>query len=158
MPASSAFATTGPGKWTPYALSLRNFATFRYGQEFYRTARKAGSPIVRAYLLGHALELFLKAYLLKAGVKASVLKSRKFGHNLKILLAEARVKGLDSLIHISPAAEQDLVALSEVYPEALRYFSLLYLFVPPRPPGLARLFRLARTFDEKLASHVRVEA
>ena len=158
MRTTTALATAGPGRPTRYALSLRNYATYRYAQEFYRAAQKAGSPLVRGYLLGHALELFLKSFLLKAGVKASVLKSRKYGHNLVQLLAEAKANGLSGHVHISPAAEADLVSLNAVYPEALRYFSLSQLFVAHTIPHLARLFRLAQSLNAKLASHVAVEA
>ena len=158
MQTTTALATAGPGKPTRYALSLRHYATYRYAQEFYRTAQKARSPLVRSYLLGHALELFLKSFLLKAGVKSSLLKSRKYGHNLVQLLAEAKSNGLSSHVHISPAAEADLVALQTLYPETLRYFSLTQLFVAPSIPNLARLFRLAKSLNTKLASHVAVEA
>ncbi len=158
MPTTVTLSIAGPGTWSPYALSLRHFATYRYAQEFYRTAQKAGSPLVRGYLLGHAIELYLKAYLLKRGFKTSTLKSKRYGHNLVALLNEAKTQGLGTIIHVSTAAEADLTKLNELYPEDLRYFSLLNLFVPPKLPALARLFRLARSLNENLASHVAVEA
>lgn len=81
----------GKGQWSAYALSLRNFATFRYAQEFHATAQKTGAPVVRTYLLGHAIELYLKAFLLRAGLTSTALRSKKnYGHNLDKLLTEAK--------------------------------------------------------------------
>jgi len=150
-------ASTGASKWSSYALNLRNFATYRYGQEFYRTAQKAGSVIVRGYLLGYALELFLKAYLLKSGFTTTALKRKPYSHDLVTLLSAARSKGLDGIVRITPKTEQAVAALAEVYPEKLRYFSLLDLLIAPKLPALAPLFRFAKALHDELERHVRVE-
>src|SRR5437867_1710053 len=91
-----------PGRWSRDALSLRNLRTFRDGQEFYRTAQKVGSPLVQAYLLGHALELFFKSFLMKAGLTATALRHKPYGHNLVKLLAAAKTKNLESIVRITP--------------------------------------------------------
>lgn len=137
------------GNWTNHARSLRNYATYKYAQDFHKTAMKTGSPVVRAYLLGHALELYLKAFLLQSGLSSTVLK-RKYSHNLDKLLAESKLKGIEKTVRISKQMEDDIASLNTVYPETLRYFSLLHLLTQPRIPSLARLFRLAASMSKKL--------
>jgi hypothetical protein len=150
-------AKVSKGQWSAYARNLRNYATFRYAQEFHTTAQKTGSPVVRAYLLGHAIELYLKAFLLKAGLSSTDLKSkRKYGHNLEKLLAEAKVRDIEKFVRISPQMEDDLAKLNALYPETLRHFSLLHLLKQPHLPPLARLFRLAASFSKRLERHVAV--
>jgi hypothetical protein len=144
------------GRWSAHALRLQAFATFRYAQDFHHTATKAGSNLVRAYLLGHAVEMYLKAYLLHAGLSATTLKRKPFGHNLDRLLIEAKTRGFTSHLRITPALEADIALLNQVYPETLRYFSLLHLFVPPHIPALARLFRFAKSTEQALKKIVKV--
>jgi hypothetical protein len=72
-------ASMSTGSWTKHSLRLRNLAFYKYGHEFLDTAKKTGSPLVRSYLYGHALELFLKAYLFDRGMTHS--QARSFGHN-----------------------------------------------------------------------------
>lgn len=148
----------GKGQWSAYALSLRNFATFRYAQEFHATAQKTGSPVVRAYLLGHAIELYLKSFLLRDGLTSTTLRSKKnYGHSLDKLLTEARKRGIEKFVRVSPQMIDDLARLNTLYPETLRYFSLLHLLTQPQLPPLARLFRLAASLSKKLESHVAVK-
>ena len=152
-----AMSAVGPGRRSPYALSVRNFATFRYAQEFYRTAQKVGSPMVQAYLLGHALELFLKSYLMKAGLTTTTLKRKLYSHDLVKLLAAARAKNLESIVRVTPILERSVAELATVYPETLRYFSLLQLLAPPRLPSLVRPFRFAKALNKGLECHVNIE-
>ena len=115
---------------------------------------KTGSPLVRAYLLGHSLELVLKTYLLTTGYGEKEI--RKLGHNLSRILAASKSAGVEKLVRISPEMEKDLAEFSTVYAsEGLRYFSILFLLAPPRLPDLRRLFRLARTLDKQVTKHVR---
>jgi hypothetical protein len=136
-------AASGTARPTRYTLRLRNVAVFRYAQEFHDVALKSGSPLVRAYLLGHALELYLKAFLLKSGLKSADLRD-KFGHRLDRLLAAAESHDFGQQVHVSPQLRQDIIKLNAVYSTgALRYFSLAFLFTAPTIPSLARLFRFA---------------
>lgn len=50
-----------------------------------------------------------------------------------------------------------VAALAEVYPEKLRYFSLLDLLTSPKLPALAPLVRFAKALQDELEHHVRVE-
>jgi len=143
------------GVWSAYAKGLRNYACLRYANEFHNIARKAGFPIVRAFLLGQAIELYLKAFLFSCGYGESALKNKPFRHNLKRLLEESISKGLDQRIHISPQVRSDIEALNKVYAsKALQYFSLLHLLTSPRLPDLKRLLRLAVVLKEFLGKHV----
>ncbi len=150
-------ASTGRGQWSAYARRVRDFATYRYAQEFHATAKKAGSPVVRAYLLGHAIELYLKSFLLRAGLTSALLKSKKYGHNLEVLLGEAKSNGIEKLIRISPQMIEDIKKLNALYPESLRYFSLLHLLTQLTIPPLTRLFRFANSLSKGLEKHVAVK-
>jgi hypothetical protein len=110
--------------------------------------------MVRAYLLGHALELFLKCFLMKAGLTTTVLKRKPYRHDLVALLAAAKARDLDRLVRVTPLLENAVGELAVVYPETPRYFSLLYLFVPPRLPTLRPLFRFAKILDGSLDRHL----
>ncbi len=152
-------ATTGKGQWSAYAKRKRDYATYRYAEEFHATARKTSSPVVRAYLLGHAIELYLKAFLLRAGVASTLLKSkRKYGHDLDALLAEAKNRGIEKLVRVSSQTINDLSKLNSLYPESLRYFSLLHLLMQPSIPPLARLFRLTKALSKGLEKYVSVKS
>lgn len=141
-------AAAGAARPTRYTRRLRNLVVFRYAKEFHSVALKAGSPIVRAYLLGHALELYLKAFLLKSGINSTDLKN-KFGHRLDRLLTVAETHGIGKQVHLSVQLRQDITKLNAVYSsQALQYFSLAHIFINPTIPPLARLFRFAGVLRE----------
>jgi hypothetical protein len=132
--ANYVFARTDPKRsgWSRYAKSARNFAWLRYAIEFDNAAKKAGDPIVKAFLLGQALELYLKTYLLSHGYEGSRLK-KEFRHNLKKLLKAVLDSGLESKVHISPKLVDDVAALNAVYAsKALQYFEMHFFLTSPR--------------------------
>ncbi len=142
------------GVWTNYAKSQRNVLFYAYAREFLQAALRTGSPLVRAYLLGHALELMFKTYLLTSGFGEKDIKKLK--HNLGRALAQSRAAGLEQLVHISPETEKALQSFNSIYSsEAFRYFSILHFLSPPRLPDLPRLIRLARVLEKQLAVRVR---
>jgi len=67
------------------------------------------SPV--AFLYWHAIELFLKAFLLADGMKIAELRQKKFGHNLIALRGEAIRRGLpltdqiNELLDFMPSTE-----------------------------------------------------
>ncbi len=80
---------------------------WRYGKEFSRAGnlvhRKA-HPRLSApayYLLGHSIELLLKAFLLGRGVPLQELRSKRLGHNLDALFERARYHQVGREIHLS---------------------------------------------------------
>ena len=65
----------------------------------------------RYFLLCHAIELALKAYLLSRRWTRKTLKMKKYGHELKELLREATNEGLQ----LSASAVADIEALDEAH-------------------------------------------
>jgi len=88
---------------TPIGLS-------RYAEEFFDTAMAADdvvgmrtgyefhAPVPVMYLVGHAIELSLKAFLAAKKVSLKELASRKYGHDLEKLFERATELGLDSIV------------------------------------------------------------
>lgn len=146
---------TGPGFWTNHALHQRDRGFYQYGKEFFRVCLKSGSLLVRAYLLGHALELFLKTYLLMAGLGEREL--RKLGHKLPKLLAECEARSVPGLPRVSEELTNDLRCFGTTYgAKDLEYFSILHLLPPPPSlPDLRRLVRFGRRCEEELARRLR---
>ena len=139
------------GTWTPTALRIRNVAARLYAKEFHGAAQKTRRPLVRAYLLGHALELYLKSFLLTSGLRTRTLRSKRFNHDLAALLDEAEARGLGTHLRVSPQLRTDLKQLNNSYSsKSLEYFSLLHLLVPPVLPRLDRLFRFAGSLSAAL--------
>ncbi len=101
--ASKPKSFTDPQRSTPIGM-------MRYSIEFYAAAvatdRAIGdmdgyetfAPTPVNYLIGHAIELGLKAYLLQQGVGLDGI--RKIGHELITAYDEARARGLDN--HFTP--------------------------------------------------------
>ena len=148
-------AQMGTGTWTIHAKRIRNVACRQYAEEFHNIAKKAGFPIIRAFLLGQAIELYLKAFLFHQGFGETQLK-KKFGHNLKRLLDEAIKLGMGTNLHVSSQLTADVEALNKVYAsKALQYFSLLYLLSGPTLPKLDRLFKFADALKRHIGSLVK---
>src|ERR1700756_3132101 len=101
--ASKPKSFTNPQRSTPIGM-------LRYSIEFYAAAivtdRAIGdmdgyeisAPTPVNYLIGHAIELGLKAYLLQQGVGLDGIK--KLGHELCTAYGEARARGFDD--HLKP--------------------------------------------------------
>jgi HEPN domain-containing protein len=93
------------------------FEYLAYADQFYDAFYKLGAdhlhPSIswpRYFLLCHAIELALKAYLAKLGATPEHLKY-EFGHKLDELLTEAVEKGL----HLTPETQQRIMALAEAH-------------------------------------------
>ncbi len=142
------------GVWSDYATNKRNAVFFVYGRDFLRAAQKTGSPLVRAYLLGHALELLLKAYLLTCGVGEKALK--RLGHDLVKLVSRSAHEDEHQFPRVSSQLTADLERFSVAYrSKAFQYFSILHLLAPPRVPDLGRIMRFARVLEKKVQARVR---
>ncbi len=142
------------GTWSDYAIKKRNATYFVYGRDFLRATHKTGSPLVRAYLLGHALELLLKTYLLTCGVGEKALK--RLGHDLVKLVSRCAREDKRGFPRVSSQLTAELEQFSVAYRStALRYFSILHLLAPPRVPDLGRIMRFARVLEKKVEGRVR---
>ena len=95
-----------------------SFEYYAYADQFYDAFNKLGPdhlhPSVswpRYFLLCHAIELALKAYLAKLGATPEQLKHFDLRHNLKNLVTEAVEKGL----HLTTDTQQGIEALDEAH-------------------------------------------
>ena len=135
---------TGVARPTKHMKAVQRQAFFRFGEEFHSVAVKAGSPLVRAYLLGQAVELYLKAFLLARGVAVADVKD-KYRHNLVRLLDAGEANGITDHVRVSVEIKADIASINALYAtKALQYFSLIHVFNNPALPNLARLFRFAK--------------
>jgi hypothetical protein len=92
----------------------------------------------RYYLLGHAAELALKAFLLSKGVPLDELKS-KIVHDLEKAFTKAVEFGLTELALISPEEEGSLLLLNKTYkPKEHEYIVTGYRHFPS--PALIESF------------------
>jgi hypothetical protein len=147
--------TTGVGHPTKHALKIGRVGMCRYAKEFYHAAVKTGSVPVRAHLLGHALELYLKTYLLNCGMKLTPLTRRPYGHDIARLLDECIRHGIEKDFRISPELRTDIRRFSFVYAsKGLEYFSLTFLFIPPKLPRMGRIQRFVAQLDGRMLKNV----
>jgi hypothetical protein len=101
---------------TPIGLS-------RYAKEFFDTAMAADdvvgmrpgyeihAPVPVMYLVSHANELSLKAFLVFKGVDLKELASKKYGHDLEKLFGRARELGSTPLSSLNAARCKHLACL-----------------------------------------------
>ncbi len=117
---------------------------WRYSKEFLKSARTILPPPTTAreiaflkyngvayYLLGHSIELSLKAFLLCRGTSIKTLRQRPFGHNLFELRKEASRRKLGREVTLSKPQKAVIDYFSESY-ESKRheYFERGILSVP----------------------------
>jgi hypothetical protein len=107
-----------PSRTTPLGM-------IRYAHEFMEAAlavdEKIGhqpgfeivAPIPALYLIGHSIELSLKAYMLSQGVTLRQL--RHFGHDLHVCIRKAKELGLLSHVQFSVAEEGAFGILDDLY-------------------------------------------
>ena len=141
----------GKMKLSRYSLAVYRKGMFEYGREFFNISRKTRRLPVKYYMLGHALELFLKSYLMKRGYSVKQLKSRHFSHNLARLLEESIDNGLENNIRISDSLRNEIVDFSDLYAtKKFEYFPIMIWIFGRRKPETARILRFARQLNQKL--------
>ena len=93
----------------------------RYSSEFLEvrknTQLKQGFWPVRYYLIGHALELALKAFLLVKKVPIKEIKSKSLGHNLNSIIERAERLELSNLISIAANERYEFIKECAYYKE-----------------------------------------
>lgn len=96
----------------------------RYAREFFEAALavddKMGqnslhAPTPALYLMGHSIELSLKAFLLNHEVPLRQLRSKTFGHDLHASIRKAKELGLESLVKLGTAEAGSLELLNDLY-------------------------------------------
>ena len=103
------------------------------------------------YLVGHSIELSLKSYLAAKGYQISVLRSKKYGHDLEALLVECRKRKLGRE-----------VKLTKHQFDAIKLFSLTYKskkleyleYGNYQLPEYGFIYNVAKTVNDSLAYYV----
>ena len=120
------------------------FGLWRFASDYLSAAQLVGAAskhemsAPRYYLLGHAAELALKAFLLSKGVPLDELKF-KIVHDLEKAFTRAVGFGLAELASISPEEEYFLRLLNKTYkPKEHEYIVTGYREFPP--PALIESF------------------
>lgn len=90
------------------------------------------APFVAYYLLGHAMELCLKSFLIGRGMTEKELRFKPYGHDLRKLLLEARRRKLGRELKLSNKDLYVVCLLNSHYkPKHLEYYvGGLYTFPP----------------------------
>lgn len=109
-----------PARTTPVGLS-------RYAREFLDTAMAADktvgeqpgyeihAPVPIMYLVGHAIELSLKAYLASKGVPLDDLASRTYGHDLEACFNKAVQLNLNTIVTFENDEIEGMKVLNALY-------------------------------------------
>ena len=83
-------------------------------------------PLVKAYLVAHAVELALKAFLSLKGISLEELAGGAYGHDLENLIAVAERQGLQEIVVLTDRQRLEIVRTSAYYQEkVLEYPSLI---------------------------------
>jgi len=146
----------GTAKLSSYSLRMFPMGMYAYGHEFYDISRKTKHSPVKSYLLGHALELFLKSFLMKKGSSIRQLKSPPFSHNIDSLLKETLKHDIEDCFHISDELKADIASFSKFYStKHYEYFPIVSWILGVQQPKTVRLFRFAQQLDKKLLAIIK---
>lgn len=128
-----------------------------YASHYLRAATLVSKPEVpfepvRYYLVCHAIELALKAYLSLHQVTMLELSDNPYGHNLDAILAAAEAKGLSTVVHLSDAETAEIRNATTYYNGKLFEYPAYgeALSAYPRLPNLELLLAAAIALIEKL--------
>jgi len=112
---------------------------------------------VRYYLVCHAIELGLKAYLSLHGATMLELSESAYGHNLETILTAAEAKGLKEQLHISEAHRVEICKAAIYYGgKVFEYPAIGEACVGyPSLPDLQVLLEFAGQLVESLAQQCR---
>ncbi len=137
-------------KASPFVMNITPYGFFYYGKEFFNTAKAYNksdnySP-VPYYLYCHAIELFLKAFLLSKGVSIKDLKNH-YGHFIDKILIKAKEFELDNVVSITNEQEREIKKANEYYAKkGFEYFDLQRTVrAYPCLPNLSHLEQMAET-------------
>lgn len=144
-----------PTKTTPIGL-------VRYAHDFFDSARAVEdqlgkatcfelvSPVPSLYLIGHSIELALKAYLLQHGLTLRELRHKQFGHDLHACQRKTKELGLAAIVSFHPAEEGAVELLNNLYStKQLEYIVTGTKHMP--------IFGLVESFARKLIRAVAID-
>lgn len=116
------------------------FGTWRFACEYLRAAEAVEAvaksdmdiPAPRYYLLGHGIELAIKAFLLAKDVPLAELRSMKLmGHDLEKALYRAEGLGFSNLVSLSGEERASIELLNKTYqPKEHEYITTGYVVWP----------------------------
>jgi len=89
------------------------------------------APLPAYYLIGHSIELSLKAFLMGRGLKIEDLKIKKYGHDLTKLIMASRERKLGYEIKIKPRQINLLKNFGEIYKNKLLEYPESGLYILP---------------------------
>ena len=111
---------------------------------------------MKPYLLGHALELYLKSFLMKQGCDIQELKKKKYGHNISNLLSESVKRGFEDHFRISEQLRAEVDVFSSSYAaKDFEYFPFFFWMFGRPLPETKGLFRFAKRLDDRLPDIIR---
>ena len=153
----------------PKVSNSAPFGSLRLAKEYLAAATRIQAPATNEidalrqrisfpayFLVGHSIELSLKAFLLGRGMKISALRSRSFGHDLEALVSEARRRRIGLHVKLSAKEVKGIKVLNDCYAAKEFEYAVTGLrHLPPYQLVHATATRLSETLQSyclKLAS------
>lgn len=129
-----------------------------YAEYFLHAAEALPKPSVpfepvRPYLVCHAVELGLKAFLALKGLSMLELSESSYGHKLSVILEKAEAGGLLAAVPLSEEHRREICIASEYYAGKVFEYPAPGEAISsyPRMPALDVLFDAANTIIAALA-------
>ena len=133
-----------------------------YANAYLDAARVLPVPIarfelVRPFLVCHAIELALKAFLSLQGTAMLELADGSYGHNLDIILEKADENGLGTLVHLTKAHKAEIRHASVYYAGKVFEYPAVgeALSAYPSMPTIDILFEAATVLIDSLRKQCR---
>jgi hypothetical protein len=108
--------TTPTGYYTASGFLEQAFA-FAAAADSYSTRSPLVNTTALNFLMGRAIELAIKAYLLSKGISMAHLRSHKVGHDLEAGLAIALGMGFNTEVVSTPTDQEVITVLNVHYSE-----------------------------------------
>ncbi len=141
------------------------FGHLRLAKDYLQAAKKVQPPPNSAldelklkinfpayFLVGHAVELALKAFLLGRGLSINELRGRKYGHNICALITECRRRKLGHEVRLNAQEIATLKLLNNCYSDKEFEYTVSGL---RRLPSYSRTYLIAEKLCSKLESYSR---
>jgi hypothetical protein len=144
----------------PQPLGIHAAELFRRATEYLEAAeRLLGSPGPELshplfYLLTHAMELSLKAYLAARGISKRDVMGPKIRHNLSVLLSKCQELNMPAVCDLSLYVE----SLQEMGRDHDFRYPTSYILRPPPPQHCVNIIRALLVAIESIVATANVEA
>lgn len=145
---------SGTARPSSIAVNLSPYGFYHFAKEFYQASKAItitdGASPVKLYLIGHALELYLKSYLLVKGVQKADLK-KKYQHNIEKIWSACKVEGLLSIITIEPGIDAEIKSFNGFYQsKSLEYFTIATVFIQHKTIAVSKIIKLIEELETKI--------